>query len=310
VHPATLSLPARWTVSRNARSVTRRELGTGVALVALATVNLWFAAWTIRDFLTNPYAPADWIAMQRWAEQAGTAQIYAFEAALRLVWSPLASFALIPIAALGLTIWRLLHLAAALALPSWRLRLLLLASWPFWYDVGAGNVLTFVLVAAVWALRGSRLATLALFAFAMLIPRPLMVPVICWILWKRPETRISFVAIAAANGVLLALSGLGPIWVDVLLGAKQEGESAIYNVAPSRLIGDWWLLIALPVAVWLLSRGSLGLAALAMSPYWWGYYLVMPLVDVDGHDQDAGRVVIAIAALTLPVLLLLVPLPT
>jgi hypothetical protein len=60
---------------------------------------------------------------------------YAFRASpiLALLFSWLAVF--------GPTAWRLLHLAAATAMPTWPLRLAVLAAWPFWFDLQHGNLL-------------------------------------------------------------------------------------------------------------------------------------------------------------------------
>lgn len=69
-------------------------------------------------------------------------------------YSPIAVFPLAIVVLIGEAAWRVLHFVALLALPGWT-RLIAAASYPFWFDVHAGNILVFILVAAYWALRGN-----------------------------------------------------------------------------------------------------------------------------------------------------------
>jgi len=194
-------------------------------------------------------------------------------------WSPLMAPVLGALAPVGIGLWRLLHVAAALAMPTWPMRLLLLASWPFWFDVSLGNVMTFVLLAAAWAMRGSMVAGLAFLAMTLLIPRPLMLPVAAWLLWQRPDLRLPVAVGAAVIGALTLATGLTGEWVAVLAGSTSEIEW-MFNVGPSRWVGAAWLLVGLPLAAWLTWRGRVGFAALAASPYWLPYYLMMPLLEI------------------------------
>ncbi len=193
-------------------------------------------------------------------------------------WSPLAAYLLLPVVAMGLGIWRLLHFLMLLALRDWRLILLAAVSWPFWADVEQGSVLTLCFVAAVLALRGSRASGALYLVLCLLIPRPLMAPVAVWLLWQHPGWRLPFVAAAAAQlGVLAAIGELG-VWVRVLVGSSSEMTSGA-NMGPSALFGEWWIVLGLPLAAWLTYRGRLGLASLAASPYWLLYYLLFGLLE-------------------------------
>src|SRR5437773_1431150 len=107
--------------------------------------------------------------------------------------------------------------AAALALPDRRLALLTLVSWPFWFDFATGNVMVGVLLLAVYALRGSRLAALGFLAMTLLVPRPLMLPVAAWLLWKRPDLRWSALALLVAHSVGVLAVGWGGEWLGRLV---------------------------------------------------------------------------------------------
>jgi hypothetical protein len=168
---------------------------------------------------------------------------------------------------LGLWGWRALHVLALLALPR-KLALVTLAFAPFWYDVLHGNVMTFALVFGYLALSGSRWATWAYFGLLVLVPRPLMLPLAAWLVWKRPETRIP-----AAVAVLVGLGTLlWPGYLDALL--RSGGVTSIDNLSPSALIGWAWVPIGLILGAWLTWKGRVGLAALAASPYVLPYYLL------------------------------------
>lgn len=175
----------------------------------------------------------------------------------------------------GLVAWRVAHFAALAVLPSRRLALLLLVSYPFWFDVNTGNLMVFVLLAAAWAYRGSNLATGVYLVLCVLVPRPIMVPLLAWILWQRPAWRLPFVGIAAA-GLLTALpTGYLPEWLGSLFrsGADEIGND--FNLSPSQFIGAWWLVIGVPLAAWLTYRGRIGWASMAISPYLLPYYIQM-----------------------------------
>jgi hypothetical protein len=260
------------------------------AVLALAIANVWFTAWTIAEMALT-YSAADWSVIVRAAALAGSPDLYRDGGPATYPWSPLLAYAFLAIAPMGLVAWRLLHIAAALALPTWRLRLLVLVSWPFWFDFSLGNVLTFVFLAAVWALKGSRIAIVLLFVLVVLFPRPVALPVIVWILWRRPQWRLPFAAVAIASVLGAGLTGLADDWVHELLIHGSRMTDWLFNVGPSRLIGLWWLPIGLTLSIWLTWRGRLGWASLAVSPYLLPYYLMFGFLEIaprtEAKHEDA-----------------------
>jgi hypothetical protein len=184
---------------------------------------------------------------------------------------------LAPIGDLG---WRLLHLVPVVLMPTRLLSIVVLVSWPFVNDVESGNVMIFVLLAAAWAVRGSRAGSLAFLALAILVPRPLMLPLAAWLLWRRSELRLPFVAIFAVHAVAVALTGGGPEWVADLLKASRDVDLP-GNIAPSRFIGPYlWLAVGIPVAIWLTLRDRPEWAGMFVQPYLIGYYLLLPLASL------------------------------
>jgi hypothetical protein len=182
-------------------------------------------------------------------------------------------FGLLP--ALGLVAWRVAHFVALAALPSRRLALLMLVSYPFWFDVNTGNLMVFVLLAAAWAFRGNRLAIGIYLALCVLVPRPIMVPLLAWILWRRPEWRLPFVGMALLAVLTAIPTGYLSAWIGSLPRSGLGEIANDFNLSPSRFIGPAWLLIGVPLAAWLTLRGRLGWAAMAVSPYLLPYYVQM-----------------------------------
>ena len=179
------------------------------------------------------------------------------------------------LSAVGITAWRAAHFLALALLPSRRLALLLLVSYPFWFDVATGNLMVFVLVAAAWAYRGNRTATAIYLVLCVLVPRPIMLPLLAWILWRRPAWRLPFVGIVAA-GLLTAIpTGYLPDWIGSFVASGATDVANDFNLSPSRFVGITWLAIGVPLAVWLTIRGRLGWASMAISPYLLPYYVQM-----------------------------------
>lgn len=197
-------------------------------------------------------------------------------------WSPAAAWLAYPLTMVPWWAWQLAHLGAALAMPTRRLRLLTLLAYPFWYDVLLGNIMVFVMLVAAWALRGSRAGAVVFIALAVLVPRPLMVPLLLWLLWRQPWTRWVFVVVTVAVLVGSAATGLMGEFAIRSIGAPGEMQ-ATYNLAPSALIGWGWVVVGLPLGAWLLWRGRVGLASLAVQPYWIPNYLLIGLEDVDRY---------------------------
>lgn len=185
--------------------------------------------------------------------------------------SPIIAWAFVAIAPLGLTLFRLASFAALLALPR-PLMVASLLTWPFWYGLAMGQVLVFPFVLAVLALRGSRWAGIGFLVFATLMPRPLMLPVAIWLLWNRPDVRGPFLTISLVHAAVVIGGGYTEDWIRSLPGATSDMTNMV-NYGPSRWLGVAWIAIGLPLAGLLYLRGHLGLASLAIAPYWLPYYL-------------------------------------
>lgn len=257
-------------------------------LITLNVVLLSLTSWT----MLRGGAGADWTIFGEAGQRAihGGA-LYASEDNYAFRYSPLLAYFFAIIAPLGPLAWRALHVAAAasLALRSPWLAFAVLVSWPFWFDVEAGNILVFVLVLAVWALGGRSWAIGGYLGLLLLAPRPLMLPVAVWLLWKHPQWRPRFVILFVVQAALVAFSGWGPAWIGGLIGSSAEIGSAL-NYGPSRLIGLAWVPIGLAIAAYCTWRGRLGLASLAASPYWLPYYFVMLFLETPWvRANDAGN---------------------
>jgi hypothetical protein len=198
---------------------------------------------------------------------------------------------------LGLAAFALVHVLAVAPIARFdrRLAALTLFGWPFLTDVIVGNVFTFVFVAAVLALRDSRWAVYATFAMFLLMPRPVVLPLVLWLLWKHRDLWIGFALLFLAHAALVLASGYAGAWLGVLVASSSEEVQAAYNIGPSRLLGHAWLLAGVPLAAWLLARGRVGLSGLALSPYLLPQYLLMGLLELrqsrrpDLDVADAGR---------------------
>jgi hypothetical protein len=188
---------------------------------------------------------------------------------------------------IGVTGWRIAQIGALLAFRDRRIILVGLLTFPFWTDVAGGQTMTFVALAGWWAYRGNRFATLAWFGLALLMPRPFVAPLTAWLLWKRPETRVWFVAIFVVHAVLVMGSGLADEWVLRLMASASEIHHPA-NLAPTALVGMAWMVVGIPMAIWVTYRGRLGLASLLAQPYWFAYYFLMLALDI-GRAEIADR---------------------
>ena len=189
----------------------------------------------------------------------------------------------------GLPVWRVAHFLALAVLPSRRLAIVLLVSYPFWFDVNTGNLMVFVLLAAAWAYRGNGVATAAYLVLCVLVPRPIMLPLLVWILWQRPAWRLPFIGIAAL-GLLTALpTGYLLEWIGSLFRSGADEIANDFNLSPSRFIGAAWLIVGLPLAAWLIIRGRIGWASMAISPYLLPYWVQMLGLElVQPRDRSAA----------------------
>ena len=268
-----------------ARSAARwRFLVAVLRTLALVGLIVLSVALTLRHVVFSPdriAVPFDWIQFELATQKLDGSNLYvweyrgSFEYSYR--YSPLFAYVMVPFVALGLTIWRVLHLAVLLFLP-WRVVLFTLIAWPFWEDVNHGNVMTFAFVFGWLAIAGSRWATGAYFALALLVPRPLMLPLVVWLLWRRPEWRMPVVAMTVAFAGLTVATGEAGAFTQALL---RSDDMLVFarNFGPSRWLGLWWLVIGIPLAGWLIWKNRVGWASLAVSPYLLPYHFLMALLE-------------------------------
>lgn len=267
-------------------SVPRRPAWWWIGIYAAANVPL--IVWTLYVNLFVHEMPPDWWILSAIPDRLRDGTLYAADGSFR--WSPVAAWALAAIVPIGLAGWVALHAAALFLVRDARMVLLVLLSWGFWMDVSTGNLFTLVFVTGFVALRGSSAATITYFALCLLMPRPVQLPLLAWLLWTRPSMRLPFVGVALAHTALVALSGYGDDWIAVLLSTSSSESSLPFpiNSAPSAIIGPAiWLVAAVPLSAWLFVRGRVGWASLLLSPYWLAQYWMMPLLELAG--QRASR---------------------
>jgi len=277
---------SRWFGRNSELSLPVRVL-VGAGLLAVIVLNALLVANQISIILAG-YPGADLVDYQMAAKRVWEGALYATDGGYNFRYSPVAAYLFAPLPLVAPLMWRSLHVLGALALPTWPMRLLLLASWPFAFDLQLGNVMTFVLVAAAWALRGNRIGAVVFLAFCLLFPRPLMLPIAAWLLWRQPWLRWPAVGLFIVHAVLVLVSGWGGAWIGRLLSSTDEIGSA-FNIGPSALVGPWWLVLGIPLGAWLLWRGRVGLAGLAISPYMLPYYLMVALLDLPSSRLESGR---------------------
>jgi hypothetical protein len=249
-------------------------------LILLAILNAWL--FTVTQWHLPGGQAADWSSFVEASHRITSGgSVYAVEADYAFRYSPLLAYLFAALAPMGVLAWRLLHVVALGAMIAadrrlWPVAVLALVSWPFWFDVDAGNLLTFVLVAGALALRRNPIGIGTFLTLALLVPRPLMLPLLGWCLWRHPTWRIPFAGMAVAAGLLTLFTGQAVAWLGVLAASTDEMASVL-NFGPSRLLGIAWVPIGLALAGFLTWRGRIGLASLAASPYWFPYYFLMLL---------------------------------
>jgi hypothetical protein len=195
---------------------------------------------------------------------------------------------LVPITAGGLFLWQVLHLAALAVLPL-RIIVATLLCFAFWADVAMGNVVVFGFVLAYLALDGKRWGVIGFTVFALLVPRPLYIPILLWLWLREPEQRRLMVTAAVLMGTVTLGTGYTWSWLEVLARSGHDIVNAS-NMAPSRFIGYAWVPFGIAAAIVALRRGWVGIASVLASPYWLPYYFLMVLLDLrPKRDLDATR---------------------
>lgn len=220
---------------------------------------------------------------------AGSPDLYEVNDLYSFRHSPLFALAMPAIAWIGTVGVRLATVAFALALPTWPMRLLALASWPFAMDLQHGALVMMLVCVAAWALRGSRVAGRAFIALTLFSPRPLMLPIAAYLLWQQPSLRLPALLIALVSAMGVVATGYADQWIGMLLSSGLDPYSTALNLSPSRFIGSAWLPIGALVAAGLTWRGYPGFAALAINPYVLPHYLLFALLELpNGGQSSAG----------------------
>ena len=258
----------------------RQTLLLGIWVLVNVPLSLWTIYWNAFD-----QQHIDWRLFIRLETALESGHLYAEEPLY--VWSPVAAWLLAyVIVPLGLPVWTTLHFVALAFLRSWPLIGLTLVSAAFWTDVSAGHMFVFVFVAAVGALRGSWWSTVAYIALTLLAPRPVQVPLLVWLLWRHPASRIPFVILFAVHAAILLFSGYAFEWVAAAGTISEDIAGSLWDWGPTYLLGRLWLLIGIPLAVILTWRGWAGVAGLAASPYWLPQYWLFVLLDAVVRRAD------------------------
>lgn len=193
-------------------------------------------------------------------------------------YSPVFAWVFVPFAFLGLWIWQAIHFLVILLIPTWPMRILILVSAWFWMDSWEGNVGNFFVVAGFWAVRGNRVGSWAFMALCLMIPKPIYLPVLVWMLWREPRNRLPFAVMLIVHSALVLASGYAFDWLPALIGAGHDMASP-FNFMPSRFMGWWWWPIGLALAAWLVYRDHPGWATIPAALYGGLTFLWVPLFE-------------------------------
>jgi len=257
-------------------------------LAALITANAILVVITIYGFFVSD-AGYDWAIYREAGARVGDADLYDWGGIYAWSYSPLLAYLFAALAPIGYLGWSALHVASVALLRDVRMALVVLVSWPFWADIYNGNTMIFVFVAAYWAQRTNPIGTFSFLGLALLMPRPVMLPVLAWILWKQPEWRLRFAGMIAVSAVLVFITGYAVEWVQVLIGVTDAVEASARDLGPARIIGWWWAVIGVTLAIVLTIRGRLGFASIAASPYWLPQYFLMLPLELVRRPKDPSE---------------------
>jgi hypothetical protein len=252
---------------------------------AAAWLYLLLAGWASLNLLllilpitARHIAPHDWIIFAELPRHLENGTLFSGDPLYVWAWTPAAAWIMATVfVPLGYSFWLGLHVVSVAFLREWKLMALTLLSVPFWVDTVMGHMMVFVMVSGVMALRGSRAGAVVFIALTVLAPRPLQVPLLIWLLWQRPSTRVPFLLIGAAVVAHAVASGTAADWLMTAAGFTAGHDTNAGNLGPTRLFGMGWLIIGIPLSGWLTWKGHVGLAGIALSPYvllqYWLVYL-------------------------------------
>lgn len=243
-------------------------------LAVLAAYSLLHIAHLLPLIVSQP-VPPDWGQHRIAAERISSgASPYFIEDWYRFRWSPVGAWLMVPITAVGPWVWAAAQFSALLTLPR-RLAFVTLLAFPFWADVQAGNILVFTFVAAFHAMRGNAWAGGLFVAMALIVPRPLVLPLLAWLAWKQPSWRLPMLVAALASVAAAVVTGYHAEWLAMLI--VTSGEEA-HRFGAQLLPG--WPLTGVALATLLTALGYPAAAGFALQPYWLPYYGLLLLVDI------------------------------
>ena len=272
-------------LNRTSRGKWRWAMWTSL-LAAYLVVTVVLVAHAARQLV--PFG--DWNVWAQLPAHLADGTLYAHSASYTWAWSPLAAWIIAGVVLpLGPWAWAALHFAVLPLLRDGRLLLLVVSSYPFWLDTLMANTFTFAAVTGYAAWRGSRWAAMAYLALLVLMPRPVQLPLAALLLWHDRSLWLPFTAMVGVGGVTTVASGYAMDWAEVLAAIGVAYPSPEFNLSPSRLFGPAWLLVGLPLAIWLIARKRPGWAGLAMTPYLVPQYLLILLLESDSAPSRAGQ---------------------
>jgi hypothetical protein len=224
----------------------------------------------------------DWQLWLSLPDKLATGTLYVQTGETRWVWSPVIAplMALAPV--IGYWAWAALHVGAVLLIRDWRLVALILVSFGFWLDTAGGNTFTFVLVAAYWALRGSKPAALVYLALCLLMPRPVQLPLAAWLLYAMPSIRLPALVLFVLHGLAVLWTGYADEWLAALI--RQAGPT-LGDIGPTLIFGKAWLIVGVPLGLWLLWKRRPLWAGVVVSPYMLPAYWLLPLLQEPLHHR-------------------------
>lgn len=253
-------------------------------VVGWLAVNVALLFWPVTIVLL--VMPHGWMIWVEAPARLLDGRLYDMQPGYLYYYAPAFAALFAPFIPLGYSFWLGLHLAVVPLLRDVRLIALMALSIPFWMDTIEGGLVIFVVVSGLLAIRGSRIGAIAYLALSLLMPRPLQLPLVVWLVWRRPDLRWPFALMTTVLVATTVASGYTITWISELLGLSGTHHSMVANLGPTRLLGPAWLLIGGPLAVWLTTRGRVGLAGLAITPYLAPEYLLLLLweyIQLPGH---------------------------
>ena len=164
---------------------------------------------------------------------------------------------------------------------------------PIWHDLALGNVSVFtVAVLAVLLARRDGIGGVAFGLLLLLAPKPHLLPLALWLLFRRPRDGVAALA-TLAFGVLAGIAVFGADrWVEWIGTFREPLERTFTaNVGFSGLLGPAGVVVGVAVAVVvgaaaLVRRGDIGLglslvSGILLGPYTFIHYLSGLVVVVD-----------------------------